>query len=259
MILDLLLLFLLGLSFGSFVNAWVWRLKTGRSISTGRSMCPSCKHQLAWYDNIPVISFVFLQAKCRYCKKPISWQYPLVELATTLLFVGIYLHFSPISIQTWTVLALWCLASVFLVAAFVYDYKWMLLPDRFMLPVIAIGIVLVTMSGVQNGWQSVVPQLIAATVFTSIYLAMWFFSGGRFLGDGDIRLALAMGLLLAVPQLLVAVFVAYVVGAGVGVYLVAQKGRKRTDQLAFGPFLIIGLYFGLFWGEQIAHWYLRYF
>lgn len=259
MIIDLVLFFLLGLTFGSFVNAWVWRVRTGKSIAKGRSVCPSCKHQLAWYDNIPLVSFVILRAKCRYCKKPISWQYPLVELATGLLFAALYLHFLPKGLYLWLQLALWCVASVFLVAGFVYDYLHMELPDRFMLPVIAIGLMLIGLAGLHNGWLSIVPQLIATGVFTAAYFALWFFSKGTFLGDGDIRLAAAMGLLLLVPQLLVAVFVAYAVGAIVGVFLIAVKGKKRTSAVAMGPFLIFGLYFGLFWGVQIASWYLKFF
>lgn len=258
-LINYVLFFLLGLSFGSFINAWIWRLNTGKSVATGRSMCTKCKHQLAWYDNIPVVSFVILKAKCRYCKKSISWQYPAVELSTAILFAGLYWHFQPVTNGSWLELVLWCIASVFLVAAFVYDLKWMLLPDRFTLPVIGIGLVLLLAKGIQNGTSSIVPQLIAAVIFAGIYFAMWYFSKGKILGDGDIRLAGAMGLLLLVPQLVVAVFVAYVVGAALGVYLIVKKGRGRTSAVPMGPFLIFGLYFGLFWGTQIANWYLKFF
>lgn len=259
MIIDLILFFLLGLSFGSFVNAWVWRVKTGKSVADGRSICPKCKHQLAATDNIPLVSFVLLRAKCRYCKKSISWQYPLVELATGLLFGALYLYFRPSDFYNWVNLSLWCVASIFLIAAFVYDLKHMELPDRFMLPVIGIGLLLIWLGAIHTGWHSVIPQLIATGVFTGAYFGLWLFSSGKFLGDGDIRLAAAMGLMLLVPQLLVGVFAAYVVGATVGVGLIALKGKKRTGQVPMGPFLIFGLYFGLFWGVQIANWYLAFF
>ena len=258
MSINIILFALLGLSLGSFINAWVWRVKTGKSIVKGRSMCPHCKHQLEWYDNIPLLSFMLLKAKCRYCKKPISWQYPIVELSTALLFAALYLHFSPITGYSWLELGLWCLASVFLVSAFVYDLKWMLLPDRFTLPAVAIGLVLVVLAGASSGWAAVVPQLIAAVVFGAMYFGLWYFSGGRLLGDGDIRLAVAMGLLLLVPQLFVAVLVAYVTGALVGVYLMTQKGKTRTTAVPMGPLLIFGLYFGLFFGSEIARWYMTF-
>jgi len=218
-------------------------------------MCPHCQHQLSWQDNIPLLSFAILRAKCRYCKKPISWQYPLVELAGGGLFAALYWHFGPSSGYGWLELGLWCLATVFLLSAFVYDLRWMLLPDRFTAPVIALGLLLLALAGANNGWASVLPQLLAAVVFGSMYFGLWFFSGGRLLGDGDIRLALAMGLLLLVPQLFVAVLVAYVVGALVGVYLMVKKGKARTTAVPMGPFLIFGLYFGLFFGTQIASWY----
>ncbi len=259
MFIILSLFLLLGLCLGSFVNAWVWRTKTGRSIATERSMCPHCKHQLKWYENMPLISYIMLKGKCSNCNKPISIQYPLVELSTGLLFVALYWHFGPIYRVEWLELAGWCLATVFLVAAFVYDYHYMQLPDRFMLPVIGIGIALVAIQVFTYGWGTVVPQLLATAVFGGLYFALWFFSGGRFLGDGDIRLAVAMGLLLTVPQLLVAIFISYLLGATVGVVLIASKKKKRTDPVPFGPFLIIGLYLGLFYGLQISNWYLGLF
>lgn len=254
-----LLIFILGLCFGSFVNAWVWRTKSGHSIVTGRSMCPHCKHQLAWYDNLPLVSYLVLQAKCRYCHKAISAQYPLVELGTGLLFAALYWHFVPNNGVGWLVLASWCLVSVFMMAAFVYDLHYMQLPDRFMLPAITMALVLMGVNIYLLGWSAVVPQIIATTIFGGLYFGLWFLSGGKFLGDGDIRLAIAMGLLLLVPQLLVAVFTAYLVGALVGVGLIATKAKKRTDPIAFGPFLIIGLYVGLLFGTQISNWYLSLF
>lgn len=252
----ILLFFVLGLAMGSFVNAWVWRTKEGKSVAKGRSMCPHCKHQLSVLDNIPVVSYLLLRGKCRYCNKTISIQYPLVEIITSLLFVAVYLYFSPSNLYMWLQVVAWCVATVLLVAAFVYDLRWMILPDKFTLPVIAIAIMLLALQAWQFGVASIYAQLIATLIFTSIYLAIWIFSKGKLLGGGDIRLALLMGLLLTVPQLLVAVFVAYVVGALVGVTLIAIRLKKRTDAVPLAPFLIFGLYFGLFFGNQISSWYL---
>lgn len=252
----IVLFFVIGLAMGSFVNAWVWRTKEGKSVAKGRSMCPDCHHQLSVKDNIPVISYIILRGRCRYCNKPISIQYPLVEIITSLLFVAVYLYFSPGSMYTWFLVAVWCIISVLLISAFVYDLRWMILPDKFTLPVIIMAIILLGVQAVVYGVASVYAQLIAALVFTSVYLAIWILSKGKLLGGGDIRLALLMGLLLSVPQLLVGVFVAYTVGAVVGVLLIAIKLKKRTDAVPLAPFLIFGLYFGLFFGEQISNWYL---
>jgi len=257
MVIDIILVFLLGVTFGSFVNAWVWRVKTGRSVASGRSVCPNCKKQIEWYDNIPLVSYVVLRGKCRKCKKPISIQYPIVEMTGGLSFAGLYLHFLPTQNNTWLELALWCAASVFLLAAFVYDLKNMLLPDRFTLPVIGIGVMLVTLNSIENGSASIQPQLIATTIFVIAYFSLWFFSKGRYLGDGDIRMAAVMGLLLTVPQLIVGVFVAYMVGALTGLYLILRKSKKSDSHIPMGPFLIFGIYFGLLFGEQIVGWYMK--
>jgi leader peptidase (prepilin peptidase)/N-methyltransferase len=159
----------------------------------------------------------------------------------------------------WVELAGWCIVTVLLIAAFVYDLRYMMLPDQFMLPAIAIAALILGLNAYTYGLSSVVPQLIATAVFGGAYFALWFLSGGKFLGDGDIRLAVVMGLLLSVPQLLVAVFVAYLVGALLGVGLIVTKQKKRTDPVAFGPFLILGLYAGLFFGTQVSNWYLGLF
>lgn len=255
----ILLLLLLGLSIGSFVNAWVWRLRHNQSVVSGRSKCPHCNHKLAVKDLIPLISFVALKGKCRYCKKPISWQYPIVELGTGLLFALIAWHFQPLNQANVISIVLWCIVTVFLVAAFVYDLKYMQLPDRFMLPAICIALILLLINALNNGLSQVLTQIIATAVFAGFYLLLWLLSKGRFLGGGDVRLAVAMGLLLAVPQLLIAVFVAYLAGATVGIVLIASKNKKRTSKIALAPFLIGGLYFGLFFGNQIAVWYLSFF
>lgn len=256
MLIFVTIFFIIGLCFGSFVNAWVWRTKVGKSVAKGRSMCPDCKHQLSAIDNIPLVSYLLLKGKCRYCKKPISIQYPLVELITALLFVALYLYFAPINTYQWFQLVAWCVITVLLVAAFVYDLRHMLLPDKFTLPVVVIAVILLIAQAVQFGISSIYAQLIATLIFAGLYLAIWVLSKGKLLGGGDIRLAVLMGLLLSVPQLLVAVFVAYMVGAILGVLLIAFKFKKRTDAVPLAPFLIFGLYFGLFFGNQISSWYL---
>ncbi len=252
----IIIFFVVGLAMGSFVNAWVWRTKEDKSVVKGRSMCPDCGHQLSALDNIPVVSYLLLRGKCRYCNKTISVQYPLVEIITSLLFVAIYLYFAPTNMYMWFQVIAWCVVTVLLVAAFVYDLRWMILPDKFTLPVIAIATVLLAVQVWQFGIASIYAQLIATIVFAGLYLVIWVVSKGKLLGGGDIRLAVLMGLLLSVPQLLVGVFVAYVIGALVGVTLIAIKLKKRTDAVPLAPFLIFGLYFGLFFGNQISSWYL---
>lgn len=131
----------------------------------------------------------------------------------------------------------------------------MVLPDRFTLPAVAIGAMLVTINSVENGAKSIEPQLVATTVFVLIYFGLWFFSKGKYLGDGDIRLAAVMGLLLTLSQLIVGVFVAYILGALIGIYLISKRNKKINSAIPMGPFLIFGIYFGLLFGSQVASWY----
>lgn len=256
MLLGLLIFGFLGLIFGSFINAWVYRTNSGKSIARGRSRCPQCDVQLAWYDNIPLLSYAILHGKCRSCGKLISLQYPLVEIATALLFAGLYIYFHPYDLVSWSSLLIWLAATVCLVAAFVYDLRWMILPDRFMIPAIILGLIYVILLSTKVD-QGQLWRLAGAGVFAGLYFLLWKFSSGKWIGDGDIRLAAAMGLLLSIPQLVVGAFAGYLVGSVVGVYLLIRGAKKRGDVIPLGPFLIIGLYVGLFWGQQIASWYLK--
>ncbi len=246
----------LGLVFGSFVNAWVWRTAHERSVAKGRSICPNCKHQLAWYDLIPVLSWVSLRGKCRYCSKHISIQYPTVEILTAILFAALYWLINPITVIVWLELILLLAITVLLMAAFVYDARYMLLPEKFMLPAAGLGVMYLGLQALNLGWLALGPQLIALAIVLMLYTALWYFSKGKWLGAGDIRIVAVMGLLLAPKQLIVGLIAAYVIGAAWGVYLILAKDKTRKSKMAFGPFLIIGLYFGLFFGLQIANWYL---
>ncbi len=254
---------LIGVVMGSFCNAWAIRLLKGESIAKGRSKCPKCHHQLAWYDNVPLLSYIILWGKCRYCKKPISAQYPIVELASGLLFAGLYLHFLPTTTQGWVILVLWCLLSVFLIASFVTDWIELVLPDNYTVPAIIVSLLIALAVSFIPGqgivWSILLQRIIQLGIFVGIYCALYYGSKGKLIGDGDIRLAAVLGLALALPQLLVAVFATYVIGAAIGSFCILTKLKTRKDVIAFGPFLIIGLYIGLFWGEQIARWYQHLF
>jgi prepilin signal peptidase PulO-like enzyme (type II secretory pathway) len=247
-----------GIIFGSFINAWVWRIENNMSVAMGRSMCPHCKHKLAWYDLVPVLSYITLKGKCRYCKAKISKQYPIIEVTTGLLFMSTYLLLSPASIQSWVQLGIILLISILLVAAYIYDAKHMELPEIFMLPAIALGVVYFGLNIIWQGYTAMIPQSIAIAVFVLAYVALWYFSKGQWLGAGDIRLAAIMALVLTPKQLLVGVFAAYLIGSIYGVFIIIKSKKKRGVKVPFGPFLIIGFYFGLFFGAQIANWYLSF-
>ena len=247
---------LLGLIFGSFVNAWVWRTRNDRSVTKGRSECTHCHHKLAWYDLVPVLSYVWLRGNCRYCHRHISIQYPLVEAGTAVLFGLLYLVIAPVGAYGWVQFALLLAATVLLVAAFVYDALYMQLPEKYMLPAIGLGTVSLGLKAYQAGWDSLVPQLIGLACVVLFYTALWYFSRGKWLGAGNIRIVAIMGLYLAPKQLVVALFFSYLIGSLYGLYVIRNAKNKRGIRVPFGPFLIIGLYIGLLIGNAIANWYL---
>jgi len=181
-----------------------------------------------------------------------------VELNTGILFAVLYLVLTPSSGYELIQFVILLIASVLLVAAFVYDAKFMELPEKYMLPAVALGVVSLGLKAYQDGWNSLTGQLIGLAVVVLLYTALWFFSKGKWLGAGDIRIAAIMGLFLVPSQLIVGLFTAYLVGAIYGVYILRKSKSKKGIRVPFGPFLIIGFYVGLLWGQQIANWYLSF-
>lgn len=239
----------LGLCLGSFVNVLVLRLAAGESL-LGRSRCPHCLRQLAWYENIPVFSFIALQARCRTCRGPISWQYPLVEGASGLVWVLAYLRAYPSG--GWLGLVSFGLFATILLSLFVFDLKWSMLPDEVTLPSLALVILLNLSLGAD--WLAVV---VAALLGALWFAFQYFFSHGRWVGDGDIRLGALMGAMLAGWQnLVVALFLAYVVGSVVAAFLLMTHKRNWQSQLPMGVFLAPATLVALFWGNQIWQWYV---
>ena len=261
--------FLFGLMVGSFLNAVIYRLEKGESALRGRSYCPQCRHQLSWQDLIPLVSFVLLGGKCRYCGKPISWQYPLVETATAALFLLIFLtardlaqpdKFQVSSIEILNILYLWTIASL-LIVLFVYDLKHYILPDKILLPAIFVSGIWYFVSGIF--FQSYARYEILNTIYAALGAALFFFvifvfSRGGAMGFGDVKLAFFMGLFLGWPNILVAMFAAFFVGAFVGIALIALKKKGMKSEVPFGPFLIAGTFAALFWGKPIVDFYLRF-
>jgi len=269
--------FALGLIVGSFLNAVIYRLALAegsvpeirdRAIRVpvspfrGRSFCPQCKHQLSWYDLIPVVSFLLLRGKCRYCRKRISLQYPIVELSTATLFLLIFkLQGSSfnqtISAETLNLFYLWTIASL-LVVLFVYDLRHYILPDKILFPAILVSGIWYLVSSIF--FQSYTVYEILYTIYSALAAALFFFaifalSRGKAMGFGDVKLALFMGLFLGFPQILVALFLAFLLGAIIGVGLIVLQKKKMKSEIPFGPFLIAGTFAALLWGERIIHWY----
>ena len=254
-------IFLFGLTIGSFLNCVIYRLEKKESFLKGRSYCPNCKHILNWQDLIPVFSFLWLQGKCRYCRKSISWQYPMVELVTGLMFLLIFLASrdlaQPDNFLLFNTVYLWILTSL-LIVIFVYDLKHYIIPDSIVYPGIVIAIIYQLfriwnfghwdLFGISNLGISILPAFFL--------LAIILFSGGRWMGMGDFKLAILMGLILGWPNILFALFSAFSLGAIIGLGLIATKKKGLKSEIPFGPFLITGTFLALFWGQSAIDWYL---
>lgn len=250
MVINILLsifIFLLGLVVGSFLNCVIYRLEAGKSLK-GRSFCPQCGHKLSWLDLFPVFSFLFLAGKCRHCGKKISTQYPLVELAGGIIFLLIFSAQSEIlsAGQFLNLIFLLYIASV-LIVIFVYDLKHYIIPDKVLLPAIAIALIF--------NFQDILAGLVAACFFLAIFLI----SQGRWMGFGDVKLAFLMGLLLGIGNVVTALFLAFFFGAIISIILIGFYGKNLKSEIPFGPFLILGTFLALLYGKEIISWYTSFF
>jgi len=256
------LIFLFGLCWGSFLNVIICRLDSRESILFDRSRCPKCGKVLKWYDLIPLLSFFLLKRKCRYCGKKISWQYPLVEISAGLIFLqifnfqfSIFNEFSIFNFQFWA-LIYYFLAISFLIIISAYDLKYYLIPDEIIYPAIVLAIIFnlilnrhILLS--KNFWLLTILSLSGAIFFLFLFLV----SKGKWMGLGDVNLAIFLGLLLGWPNILLALSLSFFLGAVVGLALIISGRKKMSSQIPFGPFLSAGALIALFWGSRILEWY----
>ena len=243
-----ILIFLFGLCVGSFLNVVISRLKTKESIISSRSHCPQCGVILKWFDLIPVLSFLIQKARCRYCEKKISWQYPIVEIITGLLFLLIFNFqfsiFNEFSIYQFLNLIYYLVIVSFLIIIFVYDLKHYIIPDKIVYPAVLIAFIFIGVAELVSRWRetsSATPNLfsglIAAFLAAGFFLSLVLVSKGKWMGLGDVKLAFLMGLILGWPNILLALYLAFFFGAIIGLILVIFGKKTIKSQIPFGPFL----------------------
>ncbi|MFQ5899881.1 MAG: prepilin peptidase [Candidatus Methylomirabilia bacterium] len=240
---------LLGAIVGSFLNVVVARLPRKASLITPTSRCLACETPIRWFDNIPLLSFLWLKGRCRACGSPIGWRYPVVEGVTALLFV--------LSVQRFGLTPALIPVMLFLsalVAITAIDLEHQLIPDRITLPGIAVGFA--------ASWVVPQPSWLDASIGIllggGIFLVIILVSGGG-MGGGDMKLGAMMGAFLGWKVTLLALLLAVVLGGTVAVVLLLTGVRGRKDPVPFGPFLAVGSLVGLFWGENLLSWYFRAF
>jgi len=250
----LIIIFIFGLCIGSFISCLIWRLHEKKTV-LGRSMCPKCKHKISWYDNIPLFSFIWLQGKCRHCKKKISWQYPVVEFITGVLFIiAWYLHidldFSLFTVHSLLLFRDWIFIFI-LVIIFIYDLRWYLILDIITVPAMIIALAFNLYLG--YSWQNL---LLAVVIGGGFFLLQYIASRGKWIGGGDVRLGVLMGLMLGYPNIIISLMLAYIFGSIIGIMLLIIGKKKMSSEIPFGTFLSIATIITLFWGVEISGWYL---
>jgi leader peptidase (prepilin peptidase)/N-methyltransferase len=256
------LLALLGLAFGSFLNVCIWRVPRGQSIVSPPSHCPRCNKPIRGYDNIPVLSYLLLGGRCRYCRKPISVRYPLVEALTAALFVAAYARFG------WSALTVKALLFVcLLIVTALIDLDLQVIPFRLSIPGLGLGLAASLMAAPPGFGDALAAAGVGAAFVGFAWLLWRYVLAGVFrrlgvnqkegMGFGDLPYAAMIGAFIGLKPLVVALFVAVVAGVLVG-FATRLLGRSKAGQpMPFGPFLALGALAGLFWGQAIFAWYAR--
>jgi leader peptidase (prepilin peptidase)/N-methyltransferase len=244
---EVALLALGGLLLGSFASAVAHRIPIGENWVSGRSMCPDCGHQLASYDNIPVVSWVLLRGRCRYCGERISARYPLAELGLAAAFAGCYFRFE----DDWALIAMGCVFCLTLLVITLTDLDHRIIPNQVLLASLAAGVVLSVLADAGDLDER---AIAAAVAFAVLFLVALAYPSG--MGMGDVKLAGLMGVYLG-RAVAPALLVGFLVGAIFGLALIAKNGAEaRKQAVPFGPFLAFGGLVGLFAGDEIVDWYL---
>lgn len=243
---------------GSFLNVVAWRVPQGLSVVSPPSACPTCGHRIAWYDNVPVLSYVMLRAKCRSCKAHISWRYPLVEAITGLSFgllgAGAYLGWYPVAMLP--ALLYWASIGI---ALTLIDLDHHRLPNVIVLPsYIVTAALLLFASVVSDEYGRLISAAIGCFALFALYWVLAVaYPGG--MGFGDVKLAGALGMLLGWlgwAPLVVGAFSAFILGGLIGALLMVRRRATRKSRIPFGPFMLAGACVGVFAGVGIANLYL---
>jgi leader peptidase (prepilin peptidase)/N-methyltransferase len=243
----------LGAIVGSFLNVCIHRLPLGASIVWPSSACPHCKRELSWYENIPVVSYLVLRARCRTCKAPISIRYPFVEAITSAMFVGAWWYFGP-----GPLLASRLVFGCALIVLFAIDLEHHLLPNAITLPGIVIGFAFSLMT--EPGWMaSLIGMLAGGGVLYLIAIIYYRVRHEEGLGMGDPKMLAMVGAFIGWKLTLLTLMLGSLVGTVVGLSLIAAGRGTMKYALPFGCFLAIGAGFSAVVGPQILDWYLGFF
>ncbi|NER81313.1 MAG: prepilin peptidase [Leptolyngbya sp. SIO1D8] len=260
-----LIIFVFGASVGSFLNVVIYRVPAGISVLHPPSRCPQCHHRLRPYDNVPVLGWLWLQGRCRYCRAPISIRYPMIEAITGGLFLAAFWQFG----VTASTVSAWLLLSWLLALAFI-DLDTLTLPNQLTQSGLLLGLIVATIliptdetwtfaAGAQGLMAAVIGAVFGLWLFELIGFIGSLLMGQTVMGGGDGKLAALLGAWLGWQGMLLSSFLACVLGAFIGGAAIALGILNRRTPIPFGPYLALGAAIALFWGDRVIHWYLQLF
>ncbi len=259
-ILTAVLVFCFGTAIGSFLNVVIWRMPRGEQLSKGRSHCPHCSKELRAIDLIPVLSFVLQKGRCRYCSKRITARYPIIELATAGLFTIAYFLLIPVTGIDWLELFRIMFVIAVLTAVFVIDLEHYLILDKIILPAtIIIFIIQIAIDGQVGSslyWELIPQSLLGAVAGYVPFYLLWKISNGKWIGLGDAKLGLFLGVVFGFPEVWFCFLIAFFLGTLVAIPLLLSGKRSLGSKLPLGTFLAVAGILNLWFGDVLWTWYL---
>lgn len=249
-----ILIFIYGLIIGSFLNVCIYRIPREENIAFPSSHCLNCDTSLKWYDNIPLFSYIFLKGRCRYCKDRISIQYPLIELLNGVLYLLLFYKFN-LSID----FVLYGLISSTLIVVTLIDLKEMVIPDSLVITILVLSLLYKVSNYIIHKTSiNIIDSIGGLLLAGGFFLLIVIFSNGG-MGGGDVTLIASLGFLVGIKNILLTIFLSFILGGIISVFLLATKIKTRKDPIPFGPFIVLGYMISVMCGEELINWYLRFF
>lgn len=242
-----ILIFLLGIEIGSFLNVCIYRIPKHEDIVKTRSHCMTCGYQLKWYDMFPVFSYLFLRGRCRKCSAKLSIQYPLIEMLNGIAYL-LVVFVNGVNVES----LLYCLLTSALLVLSVIDFRTYEIPFGINLFILTLGLIRVV-----TDYHNFLTYLIGSLTVSVVLAVLYYASKGRAIGGGDVKLMAVCGLLLGWKLIVLAFLLGCVLGAVIHVIRMKVSGEDHV--LAMGPYLSMGVFIAALWGNQMLTWYLGQF
>ena len=254
--LRIILVAVVGLVWGSFLNVVIYRLPRGKSLVKPPSSCPKCGRRIRWYDNIPVLSYLILRGRCRFCGEKISVIYPVVEALTAICFVVVY--FSNLKFFDLQFFADCIFVSSLIALGFI-DFFQQVIPDHISIPVLVLALVYAPFRYDLNLRQALVGAVAGGGFLLIVYVVYLLWRKKEGLGMGDVMMMLMVGAYLGLSRTILTLLLSSVVGAIFGLLLMKFRGKDMKFALPFGSFIAPAAFVALIWGNQLITWYLSLF